>query len=304
MGLTSRSFPTPTRFNGDIPDLLAKGDAPQASDRGRTRLVERHHKGPLIVQRPFYPEGNPCHVYLVHPPGGVVGGDELRIDVQVDADAHALITTPAATKFYRCDARISSQSQELRVAGATLEWLPQENIFYRGADTRTATRVHVDADSRFIGWEINCLGLPARSEPFETGSLRLDLELWRSSAISDPHPIRSGPISQEMGSVPIFIDRMRLKGESDARGARWGLAGQEAVGTLLATPATREDVESIRELVSNEPLAAVSLVDGVLVLRSLAPQAEAVRNLFISAWQRLRPRIIGRDAVLPRIWAT
>jgi urease accessory protein len=292
------------RFNGDIPDLLAKGDAPQASDRGRTRLVERHHKGPLIVQRPFYPEGNPCHVYLVHPPGGVVGGDELRIDVQVDADAHALITTPAATKFYRCDARISSQSQELRVAGATLEWLPQETIFYRGADTRTATRVHVDADSRFIGWEINCLGLPARSEPFETGSLRLDLELWRSSAISDPHPIRSGPISQEMGSVPIFIDRMRLKGESDARGARWGLAGQEAVGTLLATPSTREDVESIRELVANEPLAAVSLVDGVLVLRSLAPQAEAVRNLFISEWQRLRPRIIGRDAVLPRIWAT
>jgi urease accessory protein len=292
------------RFNGDIPDLLAKGDAPQASDRGRTRLVERHHKGPLIVQRPFYPEGNPCHVYLVHPPGGVVGGDELRIDVQVDADAHALITTPAATKFYRCDARISSQTQELRVAGATLEWLPQENIFYRGADTRTATRVHVDADSRFIGWEINCLGLPARSEPFETGSLRLDLELWRSSAISDPHPIRSGPISQEMGSVPIFIDRIRLKGESDARGARWGLAGQEAVGTLLATPATREDVESIRELVANEPMAAVSVVDGVLVLRALAPQAEAVRNLFIAAWQRLRPRIIGRDAVLPRIWAT
>jgi urease accessory protein len=107
-----------------------------------------------------------------------------------------------------------------------------------------------------------------------------------------------------MGSVPIFIDRMRLKGESDARGARWGLAGQEAVGTLLATPSTREDVESIRELVANEPLAAVSLVDGVLVLRSLAPQAEAVRSLFISAWQRLRPRIIGRDAVLPRIWAT
>ncbi|MES1263080.1 MAG: urease accessory protein UreD, partial [Peristeroidobacter soli] len=86
--------------------------------------------------------------------------------------------------------------------------------------------------------------------------------------------------------------------------ARWGLAGQEAVGTLLATPATREHVESIRELVANEPLAAVSLVDGVLVLRALAPQAEPVRKLFISAWQRLRPGIIGRQAVLPRIWNT
>ena len=119
-------------------------------------------------------------MYLVHPPGGVVGGDELRIDVQVDAGAHALITTPAATKFYRCDGRHSSQTQELRAAGATLEWLPQENIFYRGADVRTATRVHVDADSRFIGWEINCLGLPARGEHFDAGALRLDLELWRT----------------------------------------------------------------------------------------------------------------------------
>jgi urease accessory protein len=290
------------RFNGDIPDLLAKGDAPR--ERGRTRLVERHHKGPLVVQRPFHPEGDPCHVYLVHPPGGVVGGDELRIDVQVDAGAHALITTPAATKFYRCDGRVSSQTQELRATSATFEWLPQENIFYRGADARTATRVHVDSDSRFIGWEINCLGLPARGEPFDAGALRLDLELWRSASPGHPEPIRSGPISQEMGSVPIFLDRLRLKGESAARGARWGLAGQEAVGTLLATPATRDDVESMRELVAHEPYAAVSLVDGVLVLRALAPQAEAVRNLFISAWRRLRPRVIGREAVLPRIWST
>jgi urease accessory protein len=213
----------------------------------------------------------------VHPPGGVVGGDELRIDVLVDPGAHALITTPAATKFYRCDGRISSQTQELRAAGATFEWLPQENIFYRGADTRTATRVHVDADSRFIGWEINCLGLPARGEHFDVGALRLDLELWRSPPLNDPAPMKPDPFCLEKGAAPIFLDRVRLSGE---------------------------DVESIRELVAHEPLAAVSLVDGVLVLRALAPQAEAVRNLFISAWQRLRPRIIGRDAVLPRIWAT
>ena len=285
---------------GVRPQLPAKGVAPA----GRTRLVERHHKGPLIVQRPFYPEGDPCHVYLVHPPGGVVGGDELRIDVQVDARAHALITTPAATKFYRCAGRHSSQTQELRAAGATLEWLPQENIFYRGADVRTATRVQVDANSRFIGWEINCLGLPARDEPFDSGTLRMDLELWKSPSTSDSTPVRSGPFSQEMGTVPIFLDRLRLKGDSPARGAHWGLAGQEAVGTLLATPATRTQVESIRELLADERYAAVSLVDGVLVLRALAPQAEAVRKLFIAAWQRLRPTVIGRAAVLPRIWNT
>jgi urease accessory protein len=281
------------RFNGDIPHFSVTNG--NASTGNRTRLVERHHKGPLVVQRPFYPEGDPCHVYLVHPPGGVVGGDELRIDLQVDAGAHALITTPAATKFYRCEGRVSSQTQELRAAGATLEWLPQENIFFRGADARTATRVQVDANSRFIGWEINCFGLPARGEPFDAGALRLDLELWRAQGAA------SIPISH---SNPVFLDRFRLTGQSLSRGAPWGLGGQEAVGTLLATPASRAHVDAIRDLVAGEKYAAVSLVDGVLVLRSLAPQAEAVRKLFISAWQRLRPGIVGREAVLPRIWNT
>ena len=214
------------------------------------------------------------------------------------------MTTPAATKFYRCDGRHSSQTQELHAAGATLEWLPQENIFYRGADVRTATRVHIDAQSRFVGWEINCLGLPARGEPFDAGSLRLDLELWKSPSADAVAPLRSGTVCQQMGSDPIFLDRVRLRGESRVRAAAWGLAGQEAVGTMLATPATRSHVESIREFIEGERFASVSLVDGVLVMRALAPQAESVRKLFIAAWQRLRPTIIGREAVLPRIWNT
>jgi urease accessory protein len=243
-------------------------------------------------------------VYLVHPPGGVVGGDELRIDAIVDPGAHALITTPAATKFYRCEGRFSTQTQELHAEGATLEWLPQENIFYRGADVRIATRVQIDAASRFIGWEISCLGLPARGEPFDAGALRMDIELWRSrSAASSPIDLDAKHRASAR-SIPLFMDRMRLTGDNPARAAAWGLAGQEAVGTMLATPATREHVEAIRERVAQESFAAVSLVDGVLVLRALAPQAEAVRNLFIAAWQRLRPAIVGRAAVLPRIWST
>jgi len=250
----------------------------------RTRLAERSHRGPLIIQRPFYPEGDPCHVYVVHPPGGVVGGDELRIGVQVDAGAHALITTPAATKFYRCAGRGSSQTQELHASGATLEWLPQENIYYRGADVRTATRVHLDANAKFIGWEIACLGLPARGEAFDAGLLQLDFELWKSR--------------------PLFIDRLRLSGTSPARGAMWGLAGCEAMGTLLATPATTAQVDAVRDLLTDRPRAATTLVDGVLVLRALDAQAEAIRRLFIEAWRLLRPTVVGRNAVLPRIWNT
>jgi len=253
-----------------------------------TALLERRHRGPLVVQRPFHPEGDadgdPCHVYVVHPPGGVVGGDELAIHATVEPGAHAVVTTPAATKFYRCDARRSTQLQELRVRDGTLEWLPQENIFYRGADVRAVTRAILEGDSRFIGWEIACLGLPARGERFDTGRLALDLELWRGE--------------------PRFIDRLRLAGESAARGAAWGFAGQEAVGTLLATPASAAHVDAVRALLAERPQAGVTLVDGVLVLRALAPQAAAVRELFIDAWRALRPAIVGRPAHAPRIWST
>ena len=266
-----------------------------------TRLVARQHRGPLVVQRPFHPEGDPCHVYVVHPPGGVVGGDELRIDVQVEPGAHALITTPAATKFYRCDGRLSSQVQELRAEGATLEWLPQENIFYRAALVRTATRVQVDASSRFIGWEIGCLGLPARGEPFDAGNLGLDFELWRSRT---PANVATLAGQERESCSPVFIDRLRLAGDSAARDAGWGLAGGTAVGTLLATPAGSAELEAVRELIATHPTAGVTLVDGVLVLRALAAQAEPIRKLFIAAWHALRPNVIGREAVPPRIWNT
>ena len=293
--------PVPHVDGSSGPHLLAKGAGPADT---RTRLVHRSHRGPLVIQRPFYPEGDPCHVYVVHPPGGVVGGDQLRVDVEVEAGAHALITTPAATKFYRSAQRASSQLQELRADGANLEWLPQENIFFPGAETHTATRVHVDAHSSFIGWEMACLGLPARGESFDKGSLKLDLELWKSRSMVNLHDPRSGPFCQQMGSDPIFIDRLRLAGHSPARSAAWGLAGFEAVGTLLATPASTAEVEVVRVLLADRANAAVTLVDGVLVLRALDTQGEPLRKLFVAAWKLLRPRLLGRDAVPPRIWAT
>ena len=111
----------------------------------RTILERRAHQGPLRVQRPFYPEGGSvCHVAILHPPGGVVGGDELRIDAALDAESRALLTTPAAGKFYRSAGPVARQTQRLTVAaGATLEWLPQENIVYSGARVHALTRVEL-----------------------------------------------------------------------------------------------------------------------------------------------------------------
>jgi len=112
-----------------------------ADTSGATRLDRRAHRGPFLVQRPFFPEGREvCHVYLLHPPGGLVGGDELRLDLRVGEGARALVTTPAAGKAYRTLGPVSRQTQALSVAdGAALEWLPQETIVYDGAAVNSSS---------------------------------------------------------------------------------------------------------------------------------------------------------------------
>ncbi|MET0658269.1 MAG: urease accessory protein UreD [Steroidobacteraceae bacterium] len=251
----------------------------------RTVLAHRRHVGPLVVQRPFYPEGGICHSYIVHPPGGVVGGDELTLDVDCGAGAHAVITTPAAAKFYRSEGAIARQLQRLSLTRASLEWLPQETIYYPGACARSTTRVHIDAESRFIGWEVVCLGLPARKQPFDAGALQLGFELWS-------------------GDTPRYLDRLQVRGGADALTAAWGWADQTCLGTMLAWPARREWVELARSVQSTAVQIAVTLVDGVLVCRGLGQQAESVRAALIDVWQVLRPALLGIPAVRPRIWAT
>ncbi len=152
-----------------------------ARRRGHTALVERRHSGPLLVQSPFYPEGGVCHTYVLHPPGGVAGGDQLSIKTHVGDNSHALLTTPAAGKFYRCAQGVAAQSVELVVErGAALEWLPQENIFFAGTHASLTVKVALEADASFIGWDISCFGRPACEESFHSGSVCSDLHLNRA----------------------------------------------------------------------------------------------------------------------------
>lgn len=254
-------------------------------DGGRTVLAHRRHLGPLVVQRPFYPEGPICHVYLVHPPGGIVGGDALSLQVEVEPQAHALLTTPAATRFYRAGPHPrATLTQHLQVRGA-LEWLPQETIVFEGARARSTTRVELAGEARFLGWEIACLGRPANGEGFGCGELSQDFLLYKDG-------------------VPLLLDRLRLAGGSAALAAPWGLEGCQAMGTLLMYPARHVDLATLRQLTSADARHALSVVDEVLVCRAVAAQAEALRLLFTSLWLNLRESLLGRAAVAPRIWAT
>jgi urease accessory protein len=277
-----------------------------ARSGARTVLARRSHVGPLVVQRPFYPEGDVCHVYLVHPPGGVVGGDTLELRAQVRDGAHALITTPAATKFYRSEGRIARQVQDIALDAGTLEWLPQETILFPDAHAKIATRVRLSERSKFIGWEIVCYGRPASGLKYAGGRAHQDFELW-------------------LNDVPLVLDHLRLDGASESMHARFGLAGHTVLGTMFAYPAHEALLELARSASmtaagggsladearhgaggsrADVPLIACTKVDGVLVCRAIGSQADAVRRALCSIWSLIRPQIAGRAAVPPRIWST
>ncbi|OAI14289.1 urease accessory protein UreD [Methylomonas koyamae] len=250
----------------------------------KTALVRRQHRGPLTVQRPFYPEGEVCHVYLLHPPGGVVAGDRLTINANAETAAQALITTPAAGKFYRSGGGEAQQTVNLMIAdGASLEWLPQETIVYDGARLSANMRVDLAEQSRFIGWEITALGRPAAGEGFSDGHAELN---WRI----------------QRGGRLFYLERQHL--DAQAFQARWGLAGNSACGTMFVYPATSLHLEAVQELIGDEPNRGVTLIEGLLICRALDERADVLKGYFEKVWGLVRRDVVGKEVCLPRIWAT
>lgn len=252
----------------------------------KTVLAARSQCGPLAVQRPFYPEGEVCHAYILHPPGGVVGGDCLQMHFQVASNAHALLTTPGATKFYRSAGLQAQQHQHFHVTQGCLEWLPQENIFFPGANIALHSTIHLDATAQYIGWEIHCLGLPAIGEQFTHGKTLFKTAVYRAGK-------------------PLLLDRLLVASEAALHTAA-GLRGQPVMATLYATPATPALLEAVRphcQDIANGS-AGVTLFNGVLVVRYLGNSTAQAQRLFRHLWHIIRPLVTGRSATPPRIWNT
>ncbi|MAZ70248.1 MAG: urease accessory protein [Porticoccus sp.] len=263
-----------------------------------SRLSRCRHRGPLYVQKPFYPEGpDLAHIYLLHPPGGLVSGDLLQLDATVEAGAKALFTTPGAGRVYRArfDRTLQQQCNHLVVAdGASLEWLPLENIVYRGANACLETRVELGENSHFMGWEVTSLGLPASGVDFDRGQLQQRLIISREGR-------------------PLLIEALQLSEDSPALyGSRAGMQGLPINGIFVAGPFDERTLDDLllaqcREVLAepkNACLVGVSVVGGFLLARYLGSNSEQARRLFVALWQRLRPHLIGRPGCAPRIWST
>jgi urease accessory protein len=257
---------------------------------GKTILSNKKHLGPLLVQRPFYPEGDRCcHIYVIHPPGGIVGGDDLILHADINVNAHSVITTPAATKFYRSNGYLAKQTQVINVAeNAVLEWLPQETVFFSEADAAANTIINIQPTSRIIAWEIQCLGLPANDLQFSQGRCVQKFQVWKNG-------------------VPVILDCNRVHGGADLLSANWGLNNHQAIGTMITTDDLAEsylDLIKVKASQHGATLHACTAVHGLVIIRAMAKYAEEVKQLFFAVWEVLRPQSLNLAPCAPRIWNT
>jgi urease accessory protein len=252
-------------------------------------LAGRRHSGPLRVQKELHPEGpDVCQAIVVHPPGGIVGGDCLTIGIDVGDRAHAQLTTPGATKWYRSAGAEAMACTRLSVGPmGVLEWLPQDSLLFDGARAAIDTRIELATGARFIGWDIVGLGRTASGERFATGWIRQTVELHLAGAL-------------------VWCERAVLDGGSRALHSGAILGGAPVFGTMIVAGPVIDDalVGRCRAVACVDGETGITRLPHVLVARYRGASAARARTYFAVLWQALRPSLIGRVAVAPRIWNT
>jgi len=273
-----------------------------------TVLADNTHQGPLRVQRSFKESDGSKHVYILHPPGGYVAGDVIEIHILNQDKCHVVATSPSASKFYRCLPSAPEQYQTIHLKSvdtSLLEWLPQETIFFRGANAKLETSIELSQAASFIGWEICCLGRTASGETFDLGQLTQTLTLACEGEL-------------------IHRERFSINPGDSIHFQPWGLGANPVFGTLIArivsdnshrdatTQFTIED--ELQQMITmlraqfeskNEGLTwSMTTKNGIVLLRYLGTNSETCKAGFSIARQHLLKQLKNIEPVAPRIWAT
>lgn len=255
----------------------------------QTQIVSVYSKAPFKVQRPFYPAADSaCHSVLVHTAGGMVGGDRLSIDLNLQPHSHALVTTSAAGKVYRSEAESCHQIITINLdASALCEWVPQESILFEGAKFHQTMRVNLAPTALWMGMEFFRFGRTARGERFRLGEWRSQSEVWQQGH-------------------PLWIDRSVLSGEMSQSPTTLGTTTVMGTLVVLGRDFEKAAIAQIRqdcipELIPQGHIGISRLPQGV-ICRYLGSSTAEGRHYFLKIWENLRQIYAGRGICIPRVW--
>lgn len=262
----------------------------------RTILEHRKHHGPVRVQKMLWPEKTGvCHAIIVHPPAGIAGGDHLTFSISASQQAHGLVTTPGAGKWYKTNQKKAFQHIDITVKDSSIfEWLPQETMLFNGALAHSETKVYLDHEASFIGWDILVIGRQAREECFTDGAYQNQFQLYQNNKL-------------------LVTDRLSFVGNDRWLSSCLGMHGHAVMGSFWAVPPEKfrstfyldQHIDQIRELIMRMDIkVTLTLLGDVVTARYLGDDVRQCHDAFAAIRAKLRRYWFDLDEEFPRIWRT
>ena len=208
--------------------------------------------------------GHAAWVYASSYGGGLVGGDTLRLTVDIGAGASAFVSSQASTKIYRSRDRTTAELTARVSAGGQLVLWPDPVVCYAGSAFRQSQSVDLSEDGSLILVDTM------------TSGRRASGERWQFVEYANRITVRQD------GRVVLF-DSTRLSGIEGHLPARMGrfdvLSSVAIVG-----PRFRENVQAIAETIAARPIerrpdllvSAAPLGDSGWLLRVIGRSTEQV----------------------------
>lgn len=282
--------------NSSAPFWYAQLELGFCFENSRTIMSRRKHRGPVRVQKMLWPERTGvCHAIIVHPPAGIAGGDHLTFEIETKDQAHAVVTTPGAGKWYKTNGKQAFQHIHLHVKDQSiLEWVPQETMLFDGALAHSETHIHLDNAASFIGWDMLVLGRQARAERFVQGSYYNQFKLWREHKL-------------------LVADTLYFEGEDRWLSSCLGMNNQAVMGSFWAAAPEKyrssfyleQQLELIRELMMRmQAPVTLTLLDDVVSARFLGNDVRHCHDAFAAIRAKLRRYWFDLEEEFPRIWKT
>jgi urease accessory protein len=132
---------------------------------GNTILAQSRFSLPLQALAPLTLADGSSYLMLLNPTGGVLGGDRLVTEIDLEPGTHVCLSTPSATRVYRTVGEPAILDTVIRVGeGGTLEYFPDHVIPHAGSALRQSLRLSLNRGSRAILFDSMAAGRVAHGE--------------------------------------------------------------------------------------------------------------------------------------------
>jgi urease accessory protein len=255
---------------------------------GRTRIKEKESTFPLSVQKEmYYDQFQPkmTHVYMVSSSGGILQGDKYIIDIILEKNALAHITTQGATRIYGMD--VSNAIQVVNVSlddGAYLEFIPDQIIPYKNSRFYQEINFKVHDNATMVYSEITSPGRIGMGEIFD-----YDICYFRSTGKNHKDELRFTDFTK------IEPKKMNLQD--------FGVLEQKQIIATMYILAKTNDVEKIIRTLENEIKNSAELEIGWstmtkengILLRILGNTTRDVFRLVYDITKTVRKIVLNSD---------